>query len=909
MFAMASEEVTTPATNKKDASSLARGALSLFSDIFTEAMNFAESPGTKFDRGATERNRLSSLDREASSGDLSFPSSPFDMAGGGGGSGGGGGGVRVGEGGGEASSSSSSPPEEDPESGCDEIPLLQGEIKLMSLKDAFVQLAPNRLLPGILFMTTYRMSFVPSAAHLTTLAATNPSIYSWLNIPLASIDRVEKEKRPKDSKSTGINMVITCKDVRQLRITVQSKTNTGEYEVDKSFAVVSAYAFPNKLSHLFAFYHSLPSEPLNLTLLEAYDAVQEFSRQGILDMSKDGVDSAWRICNANQEFRLCNTYPQILIMPNAMTDEELVTVSNFRSGHRLPTLSWGDKESGATMWRSSQPKAGVSGSCSQDEKFLDILSQSCVWKRDPLGQRKQMAQPTLHVVDCRPRASAMANRAAGAGYESQTSYPNIRLDFYNIANIHAIRDSFKGMTTLMMSASPPSGDINFSRLVEDTQWLTHIRTVLKASVDTATFIRRGMPVLVHCSHGWDRTAQVCSIAQLFLDPFYRTMNGFKILVEKEWCSFGHPFQMRCAHGQDKASREDNQMAPIFLQFLDCVWQIMRQHPHYFEFNARYLLTLADNIYSGRFGTFLFSCDMDRLNYLKANNFRRWVDIWTYLHYNRAALTNPLFLDPRADHTPTTHVLMPQLPQLLRNVTVWTDYFFRWCTCGAPVIVSAPEPFAKLLNDSGLCQPTWAANFGATSSEEDAPLPTKCLDLELPAMVTSDDLWEGLFRKERALREQLEIDANDVSLSPAPTTPQHLPVSTSLPGSRRSSYFGGAGGAGGNAQQRNVEQLDNTIKNLTAALRKAGVSEATIFECYDMTETMERASTSTSLAAERQLNELLEGFVDAELPDTPPLPKSPLPLHSQGAAANGRRESDSALTEEEAAVLARSSFLY
>ena len=608
---------------------------------------------------------------------------------------------------------------------CDDIPLLSGEQKLMNLKDAYIQLSPGRLVPGTLFMTNFRVAFVPPPSHLLALAKSNPSIYSWLNLPLASIDRVEKEKRPKDQStrsSSGITIVITCKDVRQHRIT----TNGTESEIDRAFSTMSAYAFPNDLRYLFAFSHAIPV-PSIIKMSDVYDPIQEYSRQGIIDVVVPGAshESLWRISTANKDFRLCKTYPRYLVMPNGLSDDELFSVANFRSGQRLPALSWGDKDSGASMWRSSQPKAGVSGACAQDEKFLELLAQSCVIKKDPLGNRKVVREPLLHIIDCRPRASAMANRATGAGYESQTNYPSTRLEFYNIGNIHVMRDSLKGITNLVLGPSPPSGDIHFSRHVEDTQWLSHLRLILKASWDCAAFVRKGQPVLVHCSHGWDRTAQVCSIAQLFLDSYYRTLDGFQVLVEKEWLAFGHPFELRCAHGQSRASRQDDQMAPVFLQFLDCVWQIVRLFPSYFEFNCRYLMTLADHIYSCRFTTFMFSCEHDRE---KVGGRAVGVDVWTFIGSNRAVFTSPLFMDPNAENSTTTHVLMPQLSQLLRSVTLWTDYFFRWSPYP---LVSPPETLSSLLYDNGVCLPL-------------SPDGNFC-DLDVPAIVCADDEWEAQLR--------------------------------------------------------------------------------------------------------------------------------------------------------------------
>jgi myotubularin-related protein 6/7/8 len=51
-------------------------------------------------------------------------------------------------------------------------------------------------------------------------------------------------------------------------------------------------------------------------------------------------------------------------------------------------------------------------------------------------------------------------------------------------------------------------------------------------------------VLIHCSDGWDRTSQLSALAQLCLDPYYRTTDGFIVLVEKDWLSFGHMFRSR-----------------------------------------------------------------------------------------------------------------------------------------------------------------------------------------------------------------------------------------------------------------------------------------------------------------------------------------------------------------------------
>ena len=105
-----------------------------------------------------------------------------------------------------------------------------------------------------------------------------------------------------------------------------------------------------------------------------------------------------------------------------------------------------------------------------------------------------------------------------------------------------------------------AGGVNNSWMsqLENSKWLQGVGSIIKAAVVVVTAVEtEGRSVLVHCSDGWDRTPQIIALAELLLDPFYRTIRGFKTLVEREWLEFGHKFADRCAHAngtQDQNER-------------------------------------------------------------------------------------------------------------------------------------------------------------------------------------------------------------------------------------------------------------------------------------------------------------------------------------------------------------------
>lgn len=308
--------------------------------------------------------------------------------------------------------------------------------------------------------------------------------------------------------------------------------------------LIKLTVLPN-VKNLYAFIYQPNDKEIKFNSWEIYDPESEFKRQGI----RFDFDSCpWRFSNINQDYKFCPTYPKKFVVPKMVSDIILSHASKYRSKNRIPTLCYFYKKTNSSISRCSQPLPGITKQRSlQDETLVNALFQCCSNDSEQ-HKSKPILQKHGLIVDARPIANAIAQTALGGGTESKDNY-NCERIFLGIDNIHIMSDTMSAFTESFLIDTDVNNDLTPSMIHKRAHhWMKSIKLIL-LSVDklAKAMIFNSESLLIHCSDGWDRTPQICSLIQICLDPYFRTFEGFMVLIEKDWISFGHKFMERSGH--------------------------------------------------------------------------------------------------------------------------------------------------------------------------------------------------------------------------------------------------------------------------------------------------------------------------------------------------------------------------
>ena len=210
---------------------------------------------------------------------------------------------------------------------------------------------------------------------------------------------------------------------------------------------------------------------------------------------------------------------------------------------------------------------------------------------------------------------------------------------------------------------------------------------------------------------------VTSLVQVLLDPYYRSLIGLQALIQKDWVTKGFPFccrlnhirtsikpsgpvQMRTSSFKAKEDRREKDLnysreSPVFVLFLECLHQLLRQNPQEFEYTEQFLILLFDASYSSLFSTFLFNSSFEMTENKSTNLMTVWdfiatnipqskyISVFTNACYKLEQTSSSLDSADGMGSLELQNKINPVITEVdfsLSKLCLWNALFFRWFPC-------------------------------------------------------------------------------------------------------------------------------------------------------------------------------------------------------------------------------------
>ncbi|KAJ8249173.1 hypothetical protein GJAV_G00231960 [Gymnothorax javanicus] len=408
---------------------------------------------------------------------------------------------------------------------------------------------------GKLVCTNFKISFITDDALPQQRFQYRTRLLGEHDVPLACVEQVvtvndakgkQKVLGPNQKlKFNPTELILYCKDFRIIRFRFDQ---AGPESAKKVCLAIAHYRQPADPLLLFGFEYI--GKRCCGSAGDRWD--REIKRTGALE---------WRVCSINEGYTISQSLPEYFVVPASLADQDLTQYSGFFVGQRVPMWCWHHPNGSALV------------------RMASI--------REPAQQRKLDQRICAGIMKSHPR------RCEALKADLDKALPNIQ----------EIQAAFVRLRQVCVIEPFEDSEERWLSSVESSRWLEHVRAFLRHSVEVVYMLEeKSASVILQEEEDRDLSCVISSLVQIMLDPHFRSLLGFQSLVQKEWVMAGHRFMDRCNH----VRKNDKEECPLFLLFLDCVWQLMSQYPAAFEFTETYLTVLMDSMWLPVFSTFLFN---------------------------------------------------------------------------------------------------------------------------------------------------------------------------------------------------------------------------------------------------------------------------------------------------------------
>ncbi|XP_053155132.1 myotubularin-related protein 12 isoform X2 [Hemicordylus capensis] len=421
---------------------------------------------------------------------------------------------------------------------------------------------------GKLICTNFKISFLGDESALDDEPQFKNKIIGENDITLQCVDQLygvydEKKKSLYGQlRKYPEKIIIYCKDLRVFHFCLRY---TKEEEVKRIVSGIAHQAQTPKLfKRLFLFSYATTVPAQNNTELKnqtvMFDSVKDWRQE--LERTKGNLK--FKAMSVNEGYKVSKKLPPYFVVPMTVSEESILRYQ----GRGIPIWCWSCHNGAALLKMSALPKEQDDSTSQMYKTFLD-------------GMYKSIDKPPYEAMKADDLSSSLPPLQ-----EIQIAYTR-----------------FKQLFLVDNSADFWDTDVKWFSLLESTNWLETVRRCLRKAVEvTESLEAQNINVLLIEENASDLCCVISSLVQVMMDSYYRTKLGFQSLLQKEWIMGGHAFLDRCNH----LRQSDKEEAPVFLFFLDCVWQLLQQYPQAFEFTETYLTVLSDSLYIPIFSTFFFN---------------------------------------------------------------------------------------------------------------------------------------------------------------------------------------------------------------------------------------------------------------------------------------------------------------